>query len=93
MERVRLVVLVAFPILWHLIFTGYAYATARRYGMDHRTWAAITFLVPIFGLFAYLFARDERTLAVDEDLYAEGAFEFHRSRADEDHDEVPDKDR
>lgn len=93
MDSLRLGVIIGFPILWHLVFTGYAYTTAGRYGMSPRKWAAVTFLVPIFGLFAYLFARDERTIAVDEELYAEGPFEIHPSRADEDHDEIPDERR
>lgn len=90
MESLRLGVIVGFPILWHLIFTGYAYTTAAQYGLSPRKWAAVTFCVPIFGLFAYLFTRDEVTTAVDEELFVEGPFEIHRSRADEGHDEVPD---
>lgn len=93
MEDLRLVVIVGFPIIWHLIFTGYAYGTASRYGMSPVKWGAITFLVPIFGLFAYFFARDERTLKVNEELFADGVFEIHRSRANEEPDERPGEDR
>ena len=93
MEELRLGIIIGFPVIWHLVFTGYAYVDAGKYGMSPRKWATITFCVPIFGLFAYLFARDERTMVVDPDLFGEGPFEIHHSRAGESHDELPDEKR
>lgn len=63
---------------------GYAYLDAPEYGMNPVKWAAISFFVPIFGFFAYLFERDERRPDPEndpEDQFVGGAFKIHKSRA------------
>jgi hypothetical protein len=76
-------ILVGFPILALFSFAGYVYVDASNYGMDPKKWAAISFLIPFFGFFAYLFERDERTPHPDRDMFTDGLFEIHESRADE----------
>ena len=85
MELVLLGVLVGFPLLALAGMAAYVYHDAPRYDMNPRKWAAISFFVPFFGFFAYLFERDERkpeTGARDEH-FVDGPFEIHRSRADD----------
>jgi hypothetical protein len=63
---------------------GYVYLDAPEYDMEPRKWAAISFFIPIFGFFAYLFERDERTPDPDrEEMFVGGGFEIHKSRADD----------
>lgn len=62
---------------------GYVYLDAPEHGMDPRKWAAISLFVPIFGFFAYLFERDERTREDDRDEFVDKTFEVHESRADD----------
>ena len=84
MEPFLAAVLVGLPLAWLAAFAVYAYVDAPKRGMNPRKWAAISFLVPLFGFFAYLFERDERDYDPEEDPYARGAtFEIHESRRGE----------
>lgn len=65
------------------VVATYAYLDAPEYGMDARKWAAISFFVPIFGFFAYLFEREERTPDEDRDMFVDRGFEVHESRSDD----------
>jgi len=81
---VLLVVLVGMPLFWLSVMAGYAYLDAPNHGMASRKWAAIAFFVPLFGFFAYLFEREERTRdPTDRDMFTDGPFEVHESRADD----------
>jgi hypothetical protein len=62
---------------------GYVYLDAPEYGMEPKKWAAISFFIPIFGFFTYLFEREERTPEEDRDEFIDKAFEVHESRADD----------
>jgi hypothetical protein len=62
---------------------GYVYLDAPEHGMNPRKWAAISFFVPIFGFFTYLFERDERTKDDDREEFVDRTFEVHESRADD----------
>jgi len=71
-----------------VLFTmaGYAYLDAPEYEMDPTKWAAISFLVPLFGFFAYIFERDERKPDPGNDrdeMFVDGPFKVHKSRADD----------
>lgn len=83
MDPVYLGIIVGFPLVWHVALTGYVYTNARRYGMNRRRWTAVAFFVPLFGLFAYLFERDERVEQDDPGLFADGPYEIHHSRAND----------
>lgn len=72
-----------FPLLVLVVLAGYVYVDAPSQGMDPRKWAAITLLVPVFGLFAYLLERSERTPDPDREMVRDGLFEIHESRAEE----------
>lgn len=72
-----LAVLVGIPLFWHLAAVAGAVYDAGRVGMDPRKWAAVVFLVPLFGLFAYLLERSERT--TDADRYDDGTYNIHES--------------
>jgi hypothetical protein len=72
-----------FPLLVHLLATGYVAVDAPKYGMSRRLWAVVTLVVPFFGFFAYLFERGERTPDPDRDMFVDGVFEIHESRADD----------
>jgi len=77
---------VALLLMALLGMAGYAYLDAPEYGMSATKWAAISFFVPIFGFFAYIFERDERTSDPDndpEEMFVDGAFKIHKSRADD----------
>ena len=77
-------VLVAALVVMVLVgLAGYAYLDAPEYDMEPRKWAAISFFVPIFGFFAYLFEREERTPDSDREEMFVGSFEIHKSRADD----------
>jgi len=76
-------ILVGFPLVALLAMATYAYVDAPRYGMEPRKWAAISFFVPFFGFFAYLFERDELTRNRREEMFVDGPFEIHESRADD----------
>lgn len=83
MEPFLLVVLIGLPLGWHLAMTGYAYWDAGRNDMSQRKWGTVALMVPFFGFFAYIFERDERNRDPEPDMFAEGPFKVHESRADE----------
>jgi hypothetical protein len=84
MELLILGVLLGFPVIFLLGLSVYAYLDAPDYGMNPYKWALISFVVPLFGFFAYLFERDERTPDPDRDeMFVDGPFEIHESRADD----------
>ena len=83
MDGIRLAIIVGFPLIWHLAFTGFAYTNAGKHGLSPRKWAVITFCVPLFGFFAYLFARDERLGYDEPDGGSVGPFRIHESRIEE----------
>jgi hypothetical protein len=86
-----LAVLVGIPLGWHLAIVAGTYWDAGRVGMSQPKWAAVAFLVPLFGFFAYLFERTELTRDEDGDgPYAEGPYEVHESVADGDRGSVAD---
>jgi len=77
-------VLLGFPLLVLVGLAVYAYLDAPGYGMNPYKWALISFFVPLFGFFAYLFERSERTPDSDRDeMFVDGPFEIHKSRADD----------
>lgn len=82
---------IAILLVWHLLLTGYVYADALSHGMDARRWAAVAFLVPFFGFFAYFFERDERFAEPEPDLFVDGPYRIHHSRADDSGMEVRDR--
>ncbi|GAB7091708.1 hypothetical protein JCM18237_19790 [Halorubrum luteum] len=85
MDALLLAVLVGIPLAWLVGFAVYAYLDAPNHGMSPRKWAAISFFVPLFGFFAYLFEREERDYDPEEDPYATGetTFAVHESRRGE----------
>ncbi|WP_066412054.1 PLD nuclease N-terminal domain-containing protein [Halorubrum aethiopicum] len=84
MEPFLAAILIGLPLAWLAAFAAYAYLDAPKRGMNPRKWAAISFLVPLFGFFAYLFERDERDYDPEEDPYARGTtFAVHESRRGE----------
>jgi len=76
-------VLVGFPLVVLLAMAGYVHLDAARYGMNSRKWAAVAFFVPFFGFFAYLFERDELLEDPAEEMFVDGPFEIHESRAED----------
>ncbi len=88
MSTTLLLFLIGFPLLWLCVLSAITYYDATRIGMDGpRKWALIVLLIPLFGLFAYLFERSERSYDPETDPYAQGTYNFHPSRADEERDE------
>lgn len=85
MEWLLSLVLVGFPLLALAAAGAYAYHDAPKHDMDPRKWAAISFFIPFFGFFAYLFERDERTEDTSgrEEMFVDGPFQIHKSRADD----------
>ena len=83
MDPFLLGILVGIPLAWHLGMAWYAYHDAGRNDMNQRKWGTVAFLVPFFGFFAYIFERDERNRGPEPDLFADGPFKIHHSRADE----------
>lgn len=84
MDPLLAVILIGLPIAWLVGFAAYAYVDAPKYGMNAKKWAAISFCIPLFGFFAYLFERSETEYDPEEDPYAQGQrFEVHESRQGE----------
>ena len=84
MRLLLLGVLLGFPVLALAGLAVYAYLDASKYGMNPYKWGLISFVVPLFGFFAYLFERDERTPDSNRDeMFVDGPFEIHQSRADD----------
>jgi len=71
-----LAVLVGIPLAWHLAVVAGTVYDAGRVGMRPLKWGTIALFVPLFGFFAYLLERSERT--TDEaDLYDDGTYNVH----------------
>ena len=84
MEPLVAVILIGLPLAWLVAFAAYAYLDAPNHGMNPRKWAAIAFVVPLFGFFAYLFERSERHAdPTDTDVTRGAVFEVHDSRRGE----------
>ena len=84
MDLLGIVILVGIPLFWLLAMAGYAYIDAPNHGMNQRKWAVISFCVPLFGFFAYLFEREEtKRDPNDRDMFTDDPFEIHESRADD----------
>lgn len=85
MDAVLIGVLVSFPVLILALLATYVYFDAPKHDMHPQKWAVISFFIPFFGFFAYLFERDERTVdTTDRDeMFVDGPFEIHKSRADD----------
>jgi len=84
MERLVVAVLLGFPVVLLFLLALYVYLDAPEYGMNPYKWALISFFVPLFGFFAYLFERGERTPdSGREEMFVDGPFEIHKSRADD----------
>ncbi len=65
---------------------AYAYLDAPEYDMNPKKWAAISFFIPFFGFFAYIFERYERKPKPEtdpEDQFVGGGFKIHKSRAED----------
>lgn len=78
-------ILIGLPLAWLTGFAAYAYFDAPNHDMNRTKWALIAFIVPLFGFFAYLFERAERTDPPEDDDFTRGAvFEIHDSRRGED---------
>ncbi|MFP4174570.1 MAG: hypothetical protein ACLFSW_02170 [Halobacteriales archaeon] len=81
------VAVLAVTLTAHLTASVYAYLDAPDHGMDARRWGLRALVVPVFGFFAYLFERDERRREEDgddrEEMFSDGVFEIHESRADD----------
>lgn len=77
------VLLIGIPVFWLCVMAGYAYVDAPAHGMSPKKWAAISFFVPLFGFFAYIFEREARSQPSDERTTFVGGFEIHESRADD----------
>ncbi|RQG91377.1 PLDc_N domain-containing protein [Natrarchaeobius halalkaliphilus] len=84
MDTVLLAIIVGIPLAWHLVLTVVTYYDAGRVGLEPpRKWAVITFAVPIFGFFIYLFERSELSYDPETDPYRGNTINVHPSRADE----------
>jgi hypothetical protein len=84
MEPVFIAALLVPPFLFLLLAAAFAYVDAPDHGMDPVKWAALSFFVPFFGFFAYLFEREERKPSPDRDMFSDcSVFEIHESRAGE----------
>ncbi|WP_436901514.1 hypothetical protein [Halovenus halobia] len=80
---VLIAAMIVIPILLLAFCAGFAYVDAPNYGMNPYKWALISFVIPFFGFFAYLFERDERTPDPDRDMYTDSVFNIHENRADD----------
>lgn len=80
MDPLLVAILVGIPLAWLVGFAAYAYHDAPNHGMNPRKWAAISFFVPLFGFFAYLFEREERYYDPEDDPYAGGGYNVHERR-------------
>lgn len=80
-----LAIIVGVPLFWHVVATVATFYDAGNVGMEPpRKWAAIVFLVPIFGFFLYLMERSELSYDPETDPYRRGEFNIHPSRRDDD---------
>lgn len=75
-------ILIGLPLVWLVAMSGYTYIDAQRHAMNPRKWALVSLLIPLFGFFTYIFERNDRT-SEEPEMFADGPFEIHKSRADE----------
>lgn len=73
----------SFPVLVLVLLSMWVYVDAPDQGMNRKKWTAVTLLVPLFGFFAYLLERAERKDELRDDMFVDGPFEIHESRADD----------
>ena len=84
MSNLLLAAIVGIPLAWHLAITAFVYYDSEKVGLEPRKkWVAITFCIPIFGFFIYLFERSELDYKPEEDPYRGHNFNIHPSRADD----------
>ncbi|AFZ72495.1 hypothetical protein [Natronobacterium gregoryi] len=84
MSNLLLAVIVGIPLAWHLGLTVATYYDAGRVGLEPPLkWTAITFCIPLFGFFIYLFERSELSYDPETDPYRGNNFNIHPSRADD----------
>lgn len=83
--RLTDVVVLGVILMAHLTVSIYTYLDAPDQGMEARKWGLLSFGVPIFGFFAYIFEKEERTKEPSdrEDQFSDGVFEVHKDRADD----------
>ncbi len=87
MELLAPLALAVVVVLILLLAATWVYIDAPNHEMSPLKWAAITFFIPFFGFFAYIFEREERMPNPDaerrDEHFVDGAFEVHKSRADD----------
>lgn len=84
MSDILLAAIIVIPLSWHLALTGFVYYDAGQVGLEPpKKWAAITFCIPIFGFFIYIFERSELDYKPEEDPYKGQNYNIHPSRADD----------
>ncbi|ELY59874.1 hypothetical protein C491_05881 [Natronococcus amylolyticus DSM 10524] len=84
MSNILLAAIIGIPLAWHLGITAFVYYDSGRVGLEPtRKWVAITFAIPIFGFFIYLFERSELDYDPESDPYKDHNYNIHPSRADD----------
>ncbi|WP_121743806.1 hypothetical protein [Natronorubrum halophilum] len=84
MSTILLIAVVGIPLAWHLALTAFTYYDAGNVGLEPpKKWAAITFCIPLFGFFIYLFERSELDYDPETDPYRGNNYNIHPSRADD----------
>ncbi|WP_440771984.1 hypothetical protein [Natronorubrum sp. DTA28] len=84
MSNLLLAAIIGIPLAWHLALTAFVYYDSEKVGLEPpKKWAAITFCIPIFGFFIYLFERSELDYKPEEDPYRGHNYNIHPSRADD----------
>ncbi|ADD05686.1 uncharacterized protein Nmag_2117 [Natrialba magadii ATCC 43099] len=84
MDLLLLAIVVGIPLAWHIGLTAFTYYDAGNVGLEPpMKWAAITFFIPLFGFFIYLFERSELDYDPETDPYRGHNFNIHPSRADD----------
>jgi ABC-type dipeptide/oligopeptide/nickel transport system permease component len=79
-----LAVIVGIPVGWHLAMVAGTYWDAGRVGMSRPKWTAMVLFVPLFGFFAYLFERTERSESEEgEDPYADSVYNVHETHRED----------
>jgi hypothetical protein len=82
--RHLLAVLVGIPLAWHLAAVAGTVYDAGRVGMRPLKWGGVVLFVPLFGFFAYLLERSERT-ADETDLSDDGTYNVHDAAGEDRH--------
>ncbi len=73
----------SFPVFALVLLSAWVYVDAPYQGMDRHKWAAATLLLPLIGFFAYLLERAESKDELRDEMFTDGTFEIHESRADD----------